>query len=381
MIDSAAGRLTALASCASNTPELIVDLAALESNVARTARAAEAAGVALRPHVKTHKLPEVAHMQVRAGAVGIQVAKLGEAEVMIDAGIQDVLIGYPIVGAHKVERLVTLAERATLTVSLDAFDVAAPIAAAAAERGVSIALLIELDTGLSRVGVAPGRDAVDLAERVAELPGLELAGVLTHEGHAYALARGQEDLERLTRDACQRTVETAEAIRARGIAAPVVSVGSSGTFHFAIAVQGVTEVRPGTYVFNDLSQLALGAATPADLAATIVATVVSGPRDREVVIDAGSKALTSDRMIVHDSPATFGAVVTARGNTGEIVRISEEHGIAAFADPVDVPQIGEPVAIVPNHICPVINLFERATVVSEGAVADRWAIAARGKLQ
>jgi D-serine deaminase-like pyridoxal phosphate-dependent protein len=381
MIDAPSGRLRTLGSFASDTPELIVDLAVLRDNVEREARAAGEAGVALRPHIKTHKLPEVARMQIEAGAVGIQVAKLGEAEVMIDSGIDDVLIGYPIVGPLKVERLMSLAERARITVSLDALAVAEPIAAAAAARGISIGLLVELDTGLSRIGVAPGPDAVELAESIAELDGVELIGVLTHEGHAYARAQSSEDLERLTRDACEQTVATAEAIRARGIPAPVVSVGSSGTFRFAIHVNGVTEVRPGTYVFNDLTQVALGAATEADLAAVVVATVVSGPRDCEVVLDAGSKALTSDRMIVNHAPATHGAVFTADGNAGEIVRLSEEHGVAAFASPGQAPGIGEHVVIVPNHVCPVINLFETATIVSDASVVDRWSVAARGKLR
>ena len=381
MTEASSGRLGALASCASDTPELIIDLAALDDNVARTARAAHAAGVALRPHIKTHKLPEIAQMQLQAGAIGIQVAKLGEAAVMIDRGVDNVLVGYPIVGPLKVERLVSLAERATITVSLDAIDVAAPIAAAAAERGVSIGLLVELDTGLSRVGVAPGPDAVALAEKIAELEGVELIGVLTHEGHAYARSKSPEDLERLTRDACERSVATAEEIRARGIEVPVVSVGSSGTFRFAIQVEGVTEVRPGTYVFNDLTQLALGAAAPANLAAVVIATVVSGPRDREVVLDAGSKALTSDRMITNVAPATFGAVFTGRGRRGDIVRLSEEHGIASFPDADDAPRIGDRVAIVPNHVCPMINLFEQATIVKDGTVVDHWAVAARGKLQ
>jgi D-serine deaminase-like pyridoxal phosphate-dependent protein len=381
MINAPSGRLSALGTLASDTPELVVDLAALRENIERTAREADAAGVALRPHIKTHKLPEIARMQLEAGAVGIQVAKLGEAEVMVDAGIDDVLIGYPIVGQPKIERLMSLAERANITVSLDALAVADPIAAAAVDRGVSIGLLVEIDTGLGRIGVAPGPAAVELAERVAELDGVELLGVLTHEGHAYGRSRSPGDLERLTRYACAQTVATAEAIRAKDIPAPVVSVGSSGTFRFAIDVDGVTEVRPGTYVFNDLTQVALGAAIPDQLAAIVVATVVSGPRDREVVLDAGSKALTSDRMIVNDPPATHGTVFTADGGTGQIVRLSEEHGVAAFAGPAEAPSIGERVVIVPNHVCPVINMFECVTIVNDGGMVDRWRVAARGKLR
>jgi D-serine deaminase-like pyridoxal phosphate-dependent protein len=380
MTTATSARFAGLASRAGDTPELVVDLAVLGRNIDRHATAAADAGVALRPHIKTHKLPEIARMQIDRGAVGIQVAKLGEAEVMIGAGITDVLIGYPIVGRSKVARLVALAERATVTVSLDALDVATPIATAAADRGLTIGLLVELDTGLGRVGVEPGPAAVELVERLVQLPGVDVRGVLTHEGHVYAGARSPKELEELTRDACQRTVATAEAIRAQGIAAPVVSVGSSGTFRFAIGVDGVTEVRPGTYVFNDLTQISLGAATLADVAAVVTATVVSGPRDSEVVLDAGSKALTSDRMITHSAPATFGAVYTVGGHTGQVVRLSEEHGIAAFGEG-ETPTIGERVAIVPNHICPVVNLFDYATIVRDDTVLDRWAIAARGKMQ
>ena len=230
-------------------------------------------------------------------AVGIQVAKLGEAELMVDAGLRDVLVGYPIVGEAKVERLITLAEAADVTVSLDSLEVAAPIAEAAARRGATIRMLVELDTGLSRIGVLPGAEAVALAERIADLPAVRLAGVLTHEGHAYSQAGSVEELRTLTREACEQTVATAREIEAQGIPVPVVSVGSSGTFRFAVEVDGVTEVRPGTYVFNDRTQVARGAASDRDLAAAVIATVVSGPREHEVVIDAGSKTLTSDRMI------------------------------------------------------------------------------------
>ena len=300
-IDMETERLAALTAAAGDTPDLVIDLGALRSNIERIAAAAATHGVHVRPHVKTHKMTQVARMQMDAGAVGIQVAKLGEAEVMVEAGILDVLVGYPIVGKAKVERLIGLAERADITVSLDALDVARPIAEAAERHGVELAFLVEIDTGLSRVGVPPGEEAVALAEAVAALPATKVAGVLTHEGHAYTRSGSEEELRTITRQACESTVETAREMRARGIAAPVISVGSSGTFRFAIEVDGVTEVRPGTYVFNDRTQVGLGAATPADVAAVVVATVVSGHRAGEVVLDAGSKALTSDRMISKSS--------------------------------------------------------------------------------
>lgn len=380
VIPAAQGRLAHFADLSVDTPQMAIDLSTLRENIERSARAARDAGVALRPHAKTHKMPQIAAMQIEAGAVGVQVAKLGEAEVMANAGIDDILVGYPILGAAKLDRLGALTERARISVSIDTLSVAAEIARTAQRRGTTIHLLVELDTGLGRVGVVPGPAAVELAERIAELEGIELAGVLTHEGHAYG-ATSEEELRALTRDACQRSVETANQIRERGLAAPTVSVGSSGSFRFAIEVDGVTEVRPGTYVFNDRTQLALGAAEADDVAAVVVATVISGPRGGEMVIDAGSKSLTSDRMLITDPPPTFGMAIAADGVAGEVVRLSEEHGVVLFPDPETVPAVGAQVAVALNHICPAINLFEQVAIVDHGRVVDHWVVAARGKLQ
>ena len=167
-------------------------------------------------------------------------------------------------------------------------------------------------------------------------------------------------------------------IRSRGHAAPVVSVGSAGTFRFAIRCPGVTEVRPGTYVFNDRSQIAQGAATDADLAAVIAATVVARPAPDRIVVDAGTKVLTSDRMLVSDPPATFGRVLGH--DDWNLVRLSEEHGVLEIPASADV-RIGDRVAIVPNHVCPTINLASAVTVVEGGRVAGRWPVAARGMVQ
>jgi D-serine deaminase-like pyridoxal phosphate-dependent protein len=371
-------RAAILAELASDTPELLIDLEALRANIARAAAAAREWGVALRPHAKTHKLPQVARMQVEAGAVGIQVAKLGEAEVMADAGIEDILVGYPIVGERKLERLAPLAERTSISTTVDSLDVAVGLSRVAHERGLTLRVLLELDTGLRRLGVLPGTAAADLAEEIAGLPGLALAGVFTHEGHVYGQARDEAERERLTREACAATVATAEEIRARGLAAPVVSVGSAGTFRFAIRCPGVTEVRPGTYVFNDCSQIAQGAATEADLAALIVATVVSRPTPDRFVIDAGTKVLTSDRMIVPDPPATFGRIVGH--DDWHLARLSEEHGIVETPAGARV-RVGDRVVIVPNHVCPTVNLTDSVTVVADGAVVDRWPVAARGRVR
>ena len=362
-----------------DTPEVVVDLQRLRRNISRTASAASERGIQLRPHTKTHKMPQVGALQIEAGARGIQVAKLSEAEVFAGAGFNDVFIGYPLVGARKLSRLVDLIQttKARISVAADAVEVAAPIAEAAARAGVVVPVVIEVDTGMRRLGVAPGEPTLDLALRLTELDGIELAGLFAHEGHVYTQARSMDEKRELTRVACFELIETAELVRARGIPIPTVSVGSSGTFRFAIECEGITEVRPGTYVFNDLSQLLQGAATPEDLAAFVVVTVVGRPEATRVVIDAGSKVLTSDRLLTPDPAVTFGA---AAGHPGaHIVRLSEEHGVLEVPPGADI-RIGDRLAIVPNHICPVINLADGVSVVDDGILADRWTVAARGRV-
>jgi len=363
-----------------DTPEVVVDLQRLRRNISRTASAAAERGIQLRPHTKTHKMPQVGALQIEAGARGIQVAKLSEAEVFAGAGFNDVFIGYPLVGARKLSRLVDLIQttKARISVAADAVEVAAPIAEAAAHAGVVVPVVIEVDTGMHRLGVVPGEPTLDLALRLTELDGIELAGLFAHEGHVYTQARSMDEKREMTRVACFELIETAELVRARGIPVPTVSVGSSGTFRFAIECEGVTEVRPGTYVFNDLSQLLQGAATAEELAAYVVVTVVGRPEATRVVIDAGSKVLTSDRLLTPDPAVTFGA---AAGHPGaHIVRLSEEHGVLEVPPGADI-RIGDRLAVVPNHICPVINLADGVSVVDDGILADRWTVAARGRVK
>jgi D-serine deaminase-like pyridoxal phosphate-dependent protein len=358
-----------------DTPQLVIDLEVVRRNINRAAGVAQAAGVNLRPHTKTHKMPQLTRLQLDAGAVGIQVAKLGEAEVMAAAGATDILVGYPIVGRSKLERLLALARRASVTVSLDSFDVAKAISDAVGRSTTQLRVLVEIDTGLARVGVAPGDDAIQLSERIADLTGVALAGLLTHEGHVYGQARSVDEMRSMTHEACRAVVDTARTLKARNLHADTVSVGSAGTFRFDVEVPGVTEVRPGTYVFNDCTQLALGSASLEDVAAALVTTVVSEPRRGEVVVDAGTKALSSDRLLVADPPATFGSTPDGLGT---VVRMSEEHAVVAFP-PEETPNIGDRVVIVPNHICPVVNLFDRVTVL-DGDNIEEWSVAARGKL-
>jgi D-serine deaminase-like pyridoxal phosphate-dependent protein len=362
-----------------DTPEVVIDLGRLQANIARAAAVADAHGVQLRPHVKTHKMLQVASLQIQAGAVGIQVAKLGEAEVFAQAGIADIFVGYPLVGSQKIARLIRLLTEtdATISVAADSMEVAVPIARAAAAAGLRVPLLIEVDTGLRRLGVQP-RQAPDLARELAELDGIELAGLFTHEGHVYTDAWTVKEKQVMTQAACAAVAEAAERIRADGIPLATVSVGSSGTFRFAVECNNLTEVRPGTYVFNDLSQILQGAATQTDIAAFVIATVVGRPEATRAVIDAGSKVLTSDRLIVNNPDATFGSVAGYPGAC--VTRLSEEHGLVELPPGTDM-RVGDRIAIVPNHICPVINLTDSVSVIADGVFAERWRVAARGRVQ
>ena len=299
-------RVAALVELATDTPELVIDLDAVRANIDRIASQASSAGVAVRPHTKTHKLPQIARLQVEAGAVGVQVAKLGEADVMADAGIQD-LVGYPLVGERKLDRL------AAVSVTVDSQEVGAGVSRVARARGITIPVLLELDTGMHRLGVPPGSDAADFAEDVAGLDGIELAGVFTHEGHVYTQARDAAEQERMTHEACAEAVATAEAIRSRGVAAEVVSVGSA-----------------------------------------------------------------ADRMLVPGPPLTFGCVYGH--DDWDVMRLSEEHGVVSVPADAHV-RIGDRLAIVPNHVCPTINLANYVTVAEGGRLADRWPVAARGLVQ
>jgi D-serine deaminase-like pyridoxal phosphate-dependent protein len=358
----------ALLAAAPDTPEVVIDLAVVRRNIEHAAALAREHGVALRPHTKTHKLPQLARMQVDAGAGGIMVAKLGEAEVMADAGLDDVLVGYPLVGETKLRRLAALLDRGVrASVVVDSVEVADGIA----RLGRDVPALLELDTGLGRLGYRAGREAVDAGRHIQALDGLALRGVLTHEGQVYREAADVDNYERLAREAAKRCVEVAHELGLE-----TVSMGATGTFRFTAACAGVTEVRPGTYIFNDLSQLSTGACTRDDVAAVVVATVVARPERTRAVIDAGSKTLTSDRLGVPDAPATFGRLWD---DGGTVVRLSEEHGVLELA--ADSPlRVGDRVAVIPNHVCPVVNLADAVTVV-DGDAVGRWPVAARGKVQ
>lgn len=357
------------------TPALVVDLVRLERNIDRMARLAESAGVSLRPHIKSHKTPWIARLQVAAGASGLTVAKLGEAEAMFAEGFGDIFIAYEIVGEDKIRRLLSLSSKARVGCAVDNLEAARELDFAAGRQGRSLEVLIEVDTGLGRCGVPPGPETVRLYREVAALPNLKLRGIFTHAGHAYA-ARTPAEVEEVARHEGRSMAELAELLRREGLRPEVVSVGSTPTVPHSALVPGVTEIRPGNYVFNDAIQIGLGVAAEDDCALRVLATVISRSAPDRAVIDAGSKSLGLDRGAHGVSLVPgFGRVV---GHPDLIVeRLSEEHGILRLPGGYPLP-LGTRVEIIPNHACPVANLFDRMVAIRGGEVERVLEIKARG---
>jgi D-serine deaminase-like pyridoxal phosphate-dependent protein len=359
-----------------DTPSLLIHLEVLEGNIVEMQEIARAAGVRLRPHTKTHKSPDIARMQLGIGATGITVAKLGEAEVMAEAGIEDILVAYPIVGEHKLARLRALAERVMVRVTTDSVEVAEGLGRVGHDLGREIPVLVEVDTGLHRLGRPAGAPTLGLVKQLAEIEGIEVVGLLTHAGHAYR-ATGPAELGAIAEREGRDLVETAERCAAAGIELREISVGSTPTARIVAGVAGVTEIRPGTYVFNDVQQMRLGVATEATCAARVLATVVAHPAEERFVLDAGTKAFSSDGG---DGPPFPGRGVVAGRPELLLDFMNEEHAVGHRAGRDDV-RIGERLEVVPLHVCSTVNLFDEAFGVRDGEVVTTFPIAGRGKVQ
>jgi D-serine deaminase-like pyridoxal phosphate-dependent protein len=330
--------------------------------------------VALRPHWKTHKCVEIARLQVERGAAGGTVAKPGEAEVFLDAGFRDLVVATPVVDPAKMDRLLGRSGEARLGVLVESPEGVERWSGAAARAGRVVDVLIEVDTGLGRTGVRPGEPAVELARAIAGAKGLRLRGLLTHAGHGYG-AGTPEDLARIGREEGEVLVATADAVRRSDLRCEVVSVGSTPTVRISARVPGVTEARPGNYVFHDGIQVGLGVVPEARCALTVLATVVSRSGGR-VVVDTGSKTLTTDRA--RGDAAGFGTVADRPGLA--VARVWEEHGLLEGGSGADL-KVGERVRIVPNHACTAVNLHERLIAVRAGTVEAVWEVAARGRVE
>jgi D-serine deaminase-like pyridoxal phosphate-dependent protein len=337
------------------------------------AERARAAGVALRPHGKTHKLLEVGRRQLEAGARGLSLAKTSEAEVFAAAGFDDIFVAYPVVGADKGRRLLALAERIRLAVGVDSVDGARTLGDVFAAAGRRLDVRLKIDSGLHRVGVLP-EQAVSVARAIAELPGLQLTGVFTHAGHAYGEAEAK-GIAAVAQHEGGTVSAVAEAVRRAGLEIRDVSVGSTPTARHAMTVPGVTECRPGNYVYHDASQVSLGTCGLEDCAMTVVATVVSVPAPDRAVLDAGSKTLSTDPL--RPRADGHGWVI---GRKARVSKLSEEHGVLAVEEGERF-RVGERVRVLPNHACVVSNLHDRVLAVRGERVEAEWRVAARGRVE
>jgi D-serine deaminase-like pyridoxal phosphate-dependent protein len=360
------------------TPAVLVDHATLLRNIQSMAKGAQAAGVQLRPHIKTHKTAEILRLQLEHGATGVTVAKLGEAEVMASAGANDLLVAYQITGEQKCSRIKRLQDQGVrITCGADNREQIEWLDRMAGTMATTFELAVEVNTGLDRAGVLPGEEAVRLAHAIATAPNLRFRGFFTHEGHAYS-ADSPERVAGIGTRASQALVATARDAIQAGLPVEMVSVGSTPTARAGAWAPGVTEIRPGNYVFHDRQQIALGAAAEHDCALTILATVISRPAPDRAVIDAGSKTLSSDRGAHGSQMEGFGNVQGPFPR--RLIRLSEEHGVLAVS-PDDPLRPGDRVRMIPNHACVVSNLHDWLFVVEGNRVTAQWRVAARGRVQ
>lgn len=345
-----------------DTPAVLIDLGKVEANLRRTQDYADRHGVKLRPHIKTHKLPRFARRQIELGAIGITVQKLGEAEVMADAGIDDIFLPYNILGEAKLARLRALAERVTIRVTADNGDTVAGLSRTFADVPRPLDVLVECDTGMGRCGVQSPQEALALARKIDAAPGLTFAGLMTYPaagGYAKAAAWLREARDLLTQ---------------AGLPPRIISNGGTPDLWHAHEAEAATEHRPGTYIYMDRFQVEKGVATLEDCALTVIATVVSRPTADRAIIDAGSKALTSDTLGL----TGFGHVVEYP--QAMVTGLSEEHGTVDVSGCAVKPEIGEKIRIIPNHCCVVSNLFDRVTLVEGDEVIETVPVAARGRV-
>jgi D-serine deaminase-like pyridoxal phosphate-dependent protein len=349
-----------------DTPALCLDIEVVEANLEYMAAFFAPLPARLRPHFKTHKTPILAHMQLSAGAIGMTCAKLGEAEVLGQAGIRDILIANQIIGAAKIARLVNLAAYTEVMVAVDDVDNVAQLAAAASAKDVSLRVLIEVNVGMGRCGVTPGKAALALAQEIAARPSLCFEGMMGYEGHAVKIPDLAER-RRVAEEAMASLIATRDLIEETGIPVLIVSGGGTGTYAITGRYPGVTEIQAGSYLTMDSQYHREVGMTEFGCALTLLATVIHTHGQRAIV-DAGIKCLTRE----------FGLPVVAHPAGWKAIGLSEEHGVLECVDGSDL-QVGDKVEIIPSHGCTTINLHDEFHVLRRGTLEAVWPIAGRGK--
>ena len=358
------------------TPALLIDLDRAKENIAMMQSRADGLGLNLRPHIKTHRMPYFAKLQMEAGAVGIACAKIGEAEVMADAGIPDIFIANEVIGTDKYERLRDLARRVHVRVGIDNTVQLSQMEQVFAGEEKPLEVLIEYEVGEIRTGVTDDRQLSDLVKAIRDSRHVVLKGIFSHEGHTYK-ADDPEDCRNKARTAYERTVRAAGMIRDLGIEIDTVSVGATPSVMSGAHSEGITELRLGTYIFFDVGQSrAIGDFS--HCAATVLASVISKPQGERVVLDAGAKALVSqNRTMGICATEGFGAIKGAEHI--HIANLYDEHAVINSAEFRDRVTVGDKVEVIPSHICPTVNLYDNAYLVSGGRVMETVPVACRGR--
>jgi D-serine deaminase-like pyridoxal phosphate-dependent protein len=358
-----------------DTPALLIDLDIMERNLRRVAEYTKTHNLRLRPHAKTHKVPALGKLQLASGAVGLTVAKVGEAEVMLAAEPPDLLVAYPVVGQAKLERLMQVARKTKVTVALDSLMAAHQLSDAAQYNQLTIGVLTETDVGLGRVGVAPGEELVQLAQDIERLPALSFEGIAFFPGHIRLLDnQGTEALRRLN----ELIQSTLDDFQRAGIEVRIVSGGSTPTLFRSHELTGLNEIRSGTYVFNDMNTVRSGACTLDDCAVSILVTVISTARKGQMIVDGGSKTFSSDPA-VNSSERAFGRVMEAPDSVFHTM--NEEHGFVDIRHAGRAFVVSDRVRIIPNHVCPAVNLHEWVYGIRNDKVEQVWQVEGRGKLR
>ena len=358
-----------------DTPALLIDLDKMEANIQTMADYFATVNTVLRPHVKTHKTPIIAHKQIAAGAIGVTCAKLGEAEAVIHAGVRDVLIANQIVGSHKIARLINLARHSEIMVAVDSPQNVQDISDAAAAKGVTVRMLIEVNVGMNRCGVESGKPALELANQIHRSPNLKFEGLMGYEGHTVAKPDLKER-EAGVQEAMQHLIDAKHYLEKHDVEVSIMSGGGTGTFNITGSIPEMTEVQAGSYVFMDSTYRNVeGVGERFDCSLSVLATVVSRPSPERIVVDTGLKMLAKE----------FG-IPQPIGITGvEMTGLSEEHGtlktVGQGADTNVSLTPGDKIEILPTHCCTTVNLHDRYYGIRNGIVESVWNIAARGKSQ
>ncbi|MFX0153944.1 MAG: DSD1 family PLP-dependent enzyme [Candidatus Hodarchaeota archaeon] len=348
-----------------STPALIVDYNLMKKNIETMAKFAKANNVSLRPHVKTHKCPKIGMMQLKAGASGICVARVGEAEIFAEHGFHDILIANEVIELNQINRLVELNKKNLVRVCVDSEKNIIDLNKIASKEGLNLEVLLEVDVGLGRNGVQPGEAALKFANLIKERPNLNLVGLQGYEGHLTSVI--DPDLrKKQTEESMKLLVETRDLLNTNGFNITYLTASNTVTYSFSAKYDGVTELQPGTYIFNDEHYHRVS--PEFDIAATVLSTVTNNPRKRIYSIDAGLKAATNDS----------GNPVFKNYPKSKIRVMTEEHSIIRIGQ-TDSFEIGQKIELYPSHICTTVNLYDFFTVVKDGEVLGRWDILARGK--